>query len=82
MSQPDYPTIIQQLQKQIAILTAQVGAGAGAGRRGEGGISAATEVLKPQTFDGTLSKVSRFIGVCKLYARMRLREASVEKQVN
>ena len=52
-------------------------AGRGVGR----GTSAATEVVKPQTFDGTPSKVSGFIGACKLYVRMRLREASVEEQI-
>jgi len=41
----NYLVIIQQLQKQIAVLIAQVGAAA----EGEvgGGISAATEVVKP-----------------------------------
>ena len=50
--------------------------------RGVGeGASAATKVAKPQTFDGTPSKVSRFVGACKLYIKMRLRKSSVEEQV-
>jgi len=44
-------------------------------------VSAAIEVAKPQTFDGTLLKVSGFVGACKLYIRMRLRESSVEEQI-
>jgi len=79
MSQPNYPAIIRQLQEQIAALTAQVGGAAGRG--GGRGASAATEMTKPQTFDGTPSKISRFIEACKLYMRMRLREPSVELQI-
>lgn len=48
--------------------------GAVAESRGGG----ATEVAKPQIFDSTSLKVLRFILVCKLYIRMKLREESVE----
>ena len=47
----------------------------------EGDTSAATEVAKPQTFDGAPSKVSGFVAAYKLYIRMRLRESSVEEQI-
>ena len=53
------------------MLTAQV-EGAAVERVG-GGTAVATEVAKPQTFDRTLSKVSGFVGTCKLYIRMRMR---------
>jgi len=49
-------------------------------RIGRGAV-AATEVAKLQTFDGILSKVSGFLSACKLYIRMRLRELSVEEQI-
>ena len=80
MSQPDYPTIIRQLQEQVAALTTQLGQqqGGGGGRR----IAEETEVAKPQIFDGTPSKVSGFMGACRIYIRTRLREASVEAQIN
>ena len=53
------------------MLTAQV-EGAAVERVG-GGTAVATEVAKPQTFDRTLSKVSVFVGTCKLYISMRMR---------
>ena len=59
------------------MLTAQVG---GAAERGESA-SAVTEVAKPQTFDRTPSKVSRFVGVYRLYIKMRLRDVLVEEQI-
>ena len=80
MSQPDYVTIIRQLQEQVATLTAQLGqqGGRGGGGRTAAATEEATEVAKPQIFDGTPSKVSGFVGACKIYIKTRLREASVE----
>ena len=46
-----------------------------------GSTSVATEVAKPQTFDGTPFKVSRFVGACKLYIKMRLKDMPVEEQI-
>jgi len=84
MSQPDYVTIIRQLQEQVATLTAQLGQqeGEGGGRRAAAAMEEATEVAKPQIFDGTPSKVSGFVGACRIYIRTRLKEASVEAQIN
>ena len=77
MSQSNYPAIIRQLQEHIAALTAQVGGEAEKG----GDTSAATKVAKPQTFDGTLSKISGFVGACRLYIKIRLRDIPVEEQI-
>jgi len=60
-------------------LTAQIGEEAE--RRIGRGTAAVTEVAKPQTFDRTPSKVSEFLSACKLYIRIRLRELSVEEQI-
>ena len=84
MSQPDYVTIIRQLQEQVAALTAQLGqqGGGGGGGRAAAATEEATEVAKPQIFDGTPSKVSGFVGACRIYIKTRLREVSVEAQIN
>ena len=68
------------MQAQIQALLAE-GAGA-AGKRREGEARTVNiEVAKPQLFDGTLSKVTGFVMVCKLYIRNKLAETTVEAQV-
>jgi len=46
-----------------------------------GRATAGMEVAKPPMFDGTLSKVSGSVTVCKLYIKMKMREAAVEEQI-
>ena len=55
--------------------------GGGVERRIGENAAVATEVVKPQTFDRIPLKVSGFVGACKLYIRMRLRESPVEEQI-
>ena len=74
MSQPDYSTIIRQLQEQITTLSEQV-----AVRGGEGVTN--LEVAKPQVFDGTLSKISGFVTVYKLYRKAKIREILMKEQI-
>ena len=44
-------------------------------------VAANTEIARLQVFDGTPSKVLGFVTVCRLYIRMRMREAVVEEQI-
>ena len=39
------------------------------------------EVAKPAIFNGKAGKVGGFVTVCRLYLRMKIREAMVEEQV-
>ena len=39
------------------------------------------EVAKPAIFNGDVAKVGGFITACRLFVRMKLREMSVEEQV-
>jgi len=72
--QLDYPAIIRQLQEQIMTLSEQV-----AGRAE--GEAASLEVAKLQVFDGTPLKVSGFVMACKLYGKAKIREVSIEEQI-
>jgi len=74
MSQPDYPAIIRQLQEQIAALTVQVGGSIGR-------VVAGIEMTRLPMFNRISSNISEFVIVCKLYIKMKMREAAVEEQI-
>jgi len=67
------------MQAQIqALLTVQGGAGGAATGSNAG---PHMEVAKPAILDGEAEKVGGFITACRLFIRMKLREMSVEEQV-
>ena len=69
------------MQAQIQALLAAQG---GAGVRGEtagSNVGSHMEVAKPAIFNGKVAKVGGFIIACRLFLRMKLREATVEEQV-
>jgi len=89
MSQINLHEIIQQQQEQLAAIQVQIQALLAAGGGG-GGVERGTmgsnmgphiEVAKPAIFNGEAGKVGGFVTVCRLYLKMKMREATVEEQV-
>ena len=90
MSQINLHKIIQQQQQQLAAMQVQIqallvagGGEAGSAERGTMGsnIESQMEVAKPAIFNGEAGRVGRFVITCRLYLRMKMREAIVEEQV-
>jgi len=92
MSQINLHEIIRQQQEQLAAMQAQIQAllAAGGGGGGEGGVERGMmgsntgphiEVAKPAIFSGEAGKVGGFVTVCRLYLRIKMREATVKEQV-
>jgi len=46
-----------------------------------GRVAAGIEITRPQTFNGTSSKVLGFVIACKLYIKIKIREVAVEEQI-
>ena len=85
MSQTNLHEVIRQ-QEQIATMQAQiqallvaVGGGGTRGARTGTNVESHMEVAKPAIFNGEAEKVGGFITVCRLFLRMKLREATVEE---
>jgi len=90
MSQHDLHTIICQQQEQLAAMQAQIQALLAAAEAEAGEEEWAVpevnkgyqmEVAKPAIFSGEAGKVGGFIMACKLYLRIKMREITVEEQV-
>ena len=86
MSQHDLHAIIRQQQEQLAVMQAQIQALLAAGGGGAGGeerrmTGSKIEVAIPAIFNGETGKVGGFVTACRLYLRMKMREATVEEQV-
>jgi len=91
MSQVNLHEIIRQQQEQLAAMQMQIqallaaagGGGAESAERGTTGsnIGSQIEVAKPAIFNGEAGRVGGFVIACRLYLRMKMREATVEEQV-
>jgi len=87
MSQVNLHEIIQQQQEQLAAMQAQIQALLVVGGAGTGGVTMGSnmgshmEVAKLAIFNGEAGKVGGFVTACRLYLRMKMREATVEEQV-
>ena len=70
------------MQVQIQALLAVTG-GVGGTERGATGsnMEPHMEVAKPAIFNGEAGKVGGFVITCRLYLRMRMKEATMEEQV-
>ena len=71
------------MQVQIQALLAAVEEAMGGAERGVAEVNRGyqMEVAKPAIFSGEVGKVRGFIMVCRLYLRIKMREATVEEQV-
>ena len=71
------------MQAQIQALLAVGGGGAGGTERGMTGSNREpqVEVAKPAIFNGEAGKVGGFVTICRLYLRMKIRDATVEEQM-
>ena len=69
------------MQAQIQALFAVGGGGVGGMERGTMGSNMGpyVEVAKPAIFNGEAGKVGGFVTACRLYLRMKMREATVEE---
>ena len=67
------------MQVQIQALLAVGGGGTGGEERRTTGPK--VEVAMPAIFNGEMGKVGGFVTACRLYLRMKMREATVEEQV-
>jgi len=90
MSQHNLHAIIHQQQEQLVAMQAQIQALLAAAREATSGAEREVaevnrgyqmKVAKPAVFSGEAGKVRGFIMACRLYLRIKMREATVEEQV-